>query len=139
MANEPVVIDTNVVFSALVSRNARLREALLIEPALRFCCPRFLFIELFKHKERILRFTELPEEEMLDFLNVILSRVEFVEEGAISIGTWIEARRLCFDVDEKDSPFVALTLHLGARLWSGDEELKRGLRAKGFDAFYTPV
>ena len=110
-----------------------------MEPALRLCCPRFLFVELFKHKERILRFTELPEDELLDFLNVILSRVEFVEEGAISIGTWIEARRLCRGVDEKDAPFVALTLHLGARLWSGDEELKQGLRAKGFDAFYTPV
>lgn len=138
MSSETVVIDTNLVFSALVSRNARLREAMLTEPALRLHCPRFLFVELFKHKERILRFTELPEEELLDFLHVVLSRVEFIEEGAMPIGTWVEARRLCREVDEKDTPFVALALHLHAKLWTSDEELKQGLRARGFEDFYNP-
>jgi len=31
-----------------------------------------------------------------------------------------------------------LTLHLDARLWTDDEELKTGLRAKGFDQFFEP-
>lgn len=62
-------------------------------------------------------------------------RPGFVEEGGIAIGTWIEARRLWREVDPKDTPFVALTLHLEGRLWIGDEELKAGLRARGFDRF----
>ena len=62
-----------------------------------------------------------------------------VEEGGIPIGTWMEARRLCRDVDLKDSPFVALTLHLDGRLWTGDDELKTGLLAKGFDHATSPL
>ena len=50
----------------------------------------------------------------------------------------MEARRLCRDVDAKDAPFIALTLHLNGRLWSGDAELKAGLRAKGYDRFFEP-
>ena len=62
----------------------------------------------------------------------------FVEEGAIPIGTWMEARRLCQDIDLKDTPFVALTLYLQRRLWTADAELKSGLRAKNFQDFFEP-
>ena len=47
-------------------------------------------------------------------------------------------RRLCRDVDSKDAPFIALTLHLDGRLWTGDDRLKAGLRAKGFARFFEP-
>lgn len=134
--NDAIVIDTNLVFSALVSRRAQLRELLLTEPGLRLVCPRFLFVELFKHKERIARATELPEDELLEFLNALLARLEFVEEAAIPVGTWVEARRLCRETDAKDIAFIALVLHLKCRLWSGDEELKAGLRSKGFERFF---
>lgn len=36
------------------------------------------------------------------------------------------------NVDLKDLPFVALVLHLKARLWTGDRRLTDGLRAKNF-------
>lgn len=64
--------------------------------------------------------------------------MNFVEEGSVPVGTWMEARRLCRDVDPKDMPFVALTLHLDGRLWTADDELKSGLRLKGFDRFFEP-
>jgi predicted nucleic acid-binding protein len=50
----------------------------------------------------------------------------------------VEARRLCRGIDDKDTPFVALAIHLKARLWTEDEELKRGLRARGFERFFEP-
>ena len=92
----------------------------------------------FKHKERIAEATTLSEEDLLECLSELLARVHFVEEGSITIGTWTEARRLCRDVDPKDAPFVALTLPLDGQLWTGDDELKAGLRARGFDQFYQP-
>ena len=49
----------------------------------------------------------------------------------------MEAYRLC-EVDRKDTPYVPLALHLDAELWTHDEELKTGLRAKGFDRFFEP-
>jgi hypothetical protein len=35
--------------------------------------------------------------------------MEFVNEANISLGLWMEAYRLCKDVDERDTPYVALT------------------------------
>ena len=134
--NPPIVVDTNVLFSALISQHSRVREILLMEAGLSFCCPRFIFSELFKHKERIVAATDLSEEELLDALNALFARIRFVDESAIPLGTWLEARRLCSGVDEKDTPFVALTIHLNAQLWTEDDELKKGLRAKGFGLFF---
>lgn len=134
-----VVVDTNILFAALVGRRARLREALLVEASVALFAPRFLFVELFKHQDRIVAATGLPKEELLDFLHGLLMHIHFVDEGAIPIGIWMEARRLCRDTDEKDTPFVALTLHLDGRLWTEDEALKEGLRNKGFARFYEPL
>ena len=136
--NPPVVVDTNILFAALVSRRSRLRETLLMETGVVFFAPRFIFTELFKHKERILAATNLPEDELLEAMNALFSRLSFEDEGAIPLGDWIQARQLCSGVDEKDTPFIALTIHLNARLWTEDAELKHGLRAKGFDHFFEP-
>lgn len=136
--NPPVIVDTNILFAALISSRSRIREILFTQDNLHFSCPRFLFVELFKHKERILKATELSEDDLLDALNALLARVHFVDEATVSVGTWLEARRLCSGVDEKDTPFVALTIHQHGRLWTDDEELKSGLRAKGFNLFFEP-
>jgi predicted nucleic acid-binding protein len=133
-----LVVDTNVVFALLLPREAVLRRRFLGDTTHTFFCPRFFLVELFKHKERIARASALPEADLLDCLHELLARIQFVEEGSISIGTWMEARHLCRDVDPKDTPFVALTLHLNGRLWTGDEELKAALRIKGFDRFFGP-
>jgi predicted nucleic acid-binding protein len=41
-------------------------------------------------------------------------------------------------VDPKDTPYMALTLHLAGRFWTEDQELQAGLRAQGFDHFFEP-
>jgi predicted nucleic acid-binding protein len=134
--NPQVVVDTNILFAALVGRQSRLREMLLTEAGINFCCPRFVFTELFKHKERILAATSLSEDELLEALNSLFAHIQFLDESAIPIGHWLEARRLCVDIDEKDTPFVALALYLNAPLWTEDDELKEGLGAKGFKSFF---
>lgn len=112
------------------------RRRFLVDSGQAFYCPRFFLVELFKHKERIARASDLDETELLECLHELLARLRFIEEGGIAVGTWMEARRLCREVDDKDTPFVALALHLEALLWTDDEELKTGLRARGFDRFY---
>ena len=138
MNDHKLVVDTSVFFSLLLRRDTSRRRIFLTDTALVFYSPRFLFVELFKHKERIVRASELAEEDLLECLHELLARVQFVEEGSVPLNIWMEARRLCRDIDPKDTPFVALTLHLDGRLWTSDEELKAGLRAKGIDRFYEP-
>lgn len=136
MSPTKLVVDTSVFFSLLLRRDGAQRRRLLTDRACIFYCPRFFLVELFKHKERIVRVSALSEEELLECLHELLARICFIEEGGIAVGTWMEARRLCRDVDPKDTPFVALALHLESPLWTDDKELKTALRAKGFERFY---
>ena len=109
------------------------RAPALSSSLLDFCC-----VELFKHKERLASASKLPEPELLEAVYALVSRVEFVNEAHLSVGTWVEAYRLCKGIDEKDTPYVALALHLEGRLWTEDDELKTGLRARAFDRFFDP-
>jgi predicted nucleic acid-binding protein len=133
-----VIVDANIAFKALCAHRGDLRDRLGPGAKLKFFSPRFLFVELFKHKERLASAARLPENELLEALHLLTNRIEFVTETDIPLGTWMEARRLCRKVDENDTPYVALTLHLEGRLWTDDGELKVGLQAKGFDRFFQP-
>jgi predicted nucleic acid-binding protein len=133
-----VIVDANIAFKALVSQRGNLRERLDQSANVKFYTPGFLFVELFRHKGRLARATGLKEDDLLAALHVLVSRLEFVNEANTALGLWVEAYRLCKDVDEKDTPYVALTLHLDGRLWTEDAQLKQALRAKGFADFFEP-
>ncbi|MDZ7318429.1 MAG: putative toxin-antitoxin system toxin component, PIN family [candidate division KSB1 bacterium] len=132
-----IVIDTNILFSALLSKETSLRKTLFSRDNY-FYSPNFVVAEIFKHKERILKYSKSEESDVYEFLNSILKKINFVNEDFISIENWQEAFRLCSDIDQKDTPFVALALELNAMLWTGDNKLKRGLIAKGFNSFFVP-
>jgi len=76
----------------------------------RFFTPNFLMVEIFKHKERILQKSKIGEDEVYEILYKTLHKINFVNEETISLGNFIEAYRLCVNIDENDTPFVALTL-----------------------------
>jgi predicted nucleic acid-binding protein len=133
-----VIIDANRIFSELIAGNHRLRQAFVSQPDTDCFCPKYVFIELFKHKEQIAAKTELEEPDLLSLLHSLLERIQFFDEDAIRIGSWTEAWRLCRDVDENDVAYVALTIELDGVLWTSDRKLEIGLRKKGFTKFYSP-
>ncbi|HWX21303.1 MAG TPA: PIN domain-containing protein [Candidatus Binatia bacterium] len=133
-----VIVDANIAFKSLKSDRGDLRQRLGPGEHPRFFTPRLLFVELFKHKERLVQASGLPEADLLAALQTLLSRMEFVNEANIPIGTWLEAHRLCRGVDEDDTPYVALTLHMDGRFWTEDKVLREALRARGFDRFLEP-
>lgn len=130
-----VVVDTNIIFAGLRSVSTSLREK-LSNPRYRFYAPKFLFVEIFKHKERILKHTSADEDIVLEYLSLLLYYIHFIDESIISNAEYLTAYSLCKDVDEKDTPFVALSLTLECDLWTRDVQLKTGLRAKGFNHFF---
>ena len=131
-----VIVDANIAFRALASGRGDLRSRLDFADEIRFIAPRFLFVELFKHKDRLLRAMGKSEEELLEALHALVASLDFADEAAIPIGTWLEARRLCAPTDPKDTPYIALALHHDAELWSEDAALKTGLIARGFNRFF---
>ncbi len=56
---------------------------------------------------------------------------------AISIENWKDTYKICKDIDEKDTPFVAFSLELGIPLCTNDKALCGGAKKTGFDNFVT--
>ncbi len=133
---EKVVIDTNILFSSLLLRNER-RRALLFSKEYQFYCPNYVFVELFKHKEKLMYCTKAEEAEVYEYLTHILEQIRFVNPALISPANKETAYQLCEDIDVNDTVFVALTLELQAMLWTGDKTLQNGLRHKNFDSFFV--
>lgn len=130
-----VVVDTNIIFAALRAKYSKVR-AILDQGRYLFYTPNFLIAEIFKHKERILRSSKSSEEETYEYLIKTLNKLSFVNENIISTGNFIAAYKLCKEIDEDDTPFVALSLELDCELWTKDEKLKEGLRRRGFNKFF---
>jgi predicted nucleic acid-binding protein len=132
-----VILDTNILFSAMLSSGSPLRQTLNNQDLV-FLAPNFIFLELFKHKEKLLKLSKQSEAEIYLFLNFLLERIQFISPDLVSTQAYRTAYELCKDVDEADTPFVALSLELSVALWTGDKRLKNGLHAKGFKNFFVP-
>ena len=91
-----------------------------------------VLVELFKRKEKILKTSQLKEEEIVTIYQILLKRINLYKEDLITIENLATAYELCRDIDETDTPHVALTIELGGLLWTGDKKLKQGLQSKGF-------
>ena len=126
-----IVIDTNIVFSALLSKNNQFRRVIYNQSLEIFTC-NFLFIEIFKNKDKLLKITSLTENELLKQLSNIFSKIKFMHEEIIPKEIYKKAFNLCKDIDETDTPFIALSLFLNIPLLTGDKKLKIGLKGKGF-------
>ena len=86
MSERRVVMDANIAFKVLSHGRDDLVESL--RPAGRLAkttlhAPRFLFVELFKHKERLVRASRLPEMEVIEALHALVVRIEFHDEALI--------------------------------------------------------
>jgi predicted nucleic acid-binding protein len=131
---EKIVVDSNIIFAALHSGNASVREK-LSNPLFSFYAPKFLFVEIFKHKERLVNRSKANPEKILEFLFILLHYINFINEDYISTRIYIDAYNFCKDVDVNDTPFVALSMAFNCRIWTRDEALKSGLALKGFTNF----
>lgn len=139
MADEqtPIIVDTSVLFSALVRERSKFAELLTRSEQSFYICE-FVFVELFKHKDKLIRASELAEEDLLRQLYTILRRINLFKENLIQYENRMQAFKLCQDIDENDTLHVALVLELNGLLWTGDKKLRTGLNAKGFDRFFDP-
>ena len=133
----PVVTDTNMLFSALLGRGSRFSETVSASER-QFYAGELALTELFKHKERIVEHSRLSEEEVVALYYKLVRKINLHKEDLIAPEHRRRAYELCHDIDETDTPHVALVFELDGELWTGDKKLKEGLREKGFDRFFEP-
>ncbi len=126
-----VVIDTNIIFSALLRSNSREIEILENQSHNVFYC-QLSTIEIFKHKEKLVTLSNLSEKEIISNYYQVLKHLRPVYEKEIPFEIREQAVKLCDELDLKDAVFVAAAIMLDAYLWTGDKKLRNGLEKKGF-------
>lgn len=138
MAQSKIIVDTNIIFSALLNKNSPFTDILLNSPH-KFYVAELVIVELFKYKDKIIKLSKLSEDDLLQFYHVILKRINLYKEDLIQTDNFKKAYNLCVDIDVNDTIHVALTLELNGKLWTGDNKLKKGLIQKKFNSFYEPI
>jgi len=129
-----VVVDTNIVFSALMNADNMMGEILLnADDRFRFYAPELLVEELDRYSVKLQKASKLSSEQLNESRTRVLASITLVSEYLIRKESWKEAYALIKDIDENDTPFVALALELEAKLWTGDRKLSIGLEALGKD------
>ena len=133
-----IVVDTNIVFSAILNSNSSIAKILLNSQAqFRFYSCNFLHTELIIHRNKLKKITKLSDNEIEELTFLITENITFINEELLPTKTIIATETLLSKIDLKDTPFVALNKHLKAKLWTGDKELINGLSKKGYKDIIT--
>lgn len=135
MKSNSIVVDTNLIFSALIPKSSKIRE-ILFDLNITFYSPNYLISEVYKHKDKLIKNSKLTESEFYLYFDGITERINFIPTELIGIKSRQKAYNLCKDIDLKDIPFVALAIDLDIPFWTGDKKLKEGLEKKGYSNFF---
>lgn len=128
-----IVVDTNIVFSALLNTNSRIAQIFIYNsPQFQFYSCAYLQTEIYKHRDKLLKITGLSESELLELENFITHNITFINEHLLPPQLVSETKTQLQNIDLFDVPFVALAKHLNAPLWTGDKKLYNPLKAQNF-------
>lgn len=131
-----IIVDANIVFSGILNTNGKIADLLInSNNLLDFIAPNFLRSEIHKHYGKLCRISRLSLDEIQEAEFQICKDITFISEEQIKSSSWLAAEKLVFDVDPKDIPYVAMSKHFRCKIWSGDKELMKGLKIKGFSNF----
>ena len=133
-----LIIDTNIVFSTLLNPNSKFGDLLLnYQDSVKFYAPELLIEEVNRYSDKIEKFSKLNSTQISICKSLLFRSIQFVSEELISDESWIKAIELTKDIDEDDTPFVALAIQMNSKLWSGDKKLTNGLLSKNSEIIYT--
>lgn len=129
-----IVIDTNIIFSALLNSNGSIGEVVFnSNNHFEFYSCSYLRFEIKNHWQKLKKISKLSDEELELSYALILSKIKFINEEIIPIEIWLESEKIVENIDLDDIDFVALTKFLNATLWTGDKTLYDGLKAITFE------
>ena len=127
------VIDSNILFGAIISSREIYFE---IIKKFDLYTPDFALKEIEKYEELILKKTKLDKKELNTFLVRLFRGITILPSIIIDKDSKQKAFELCKDIDEKDTPFIALAIELDIPFVTNDKKLHRELRKKGFSNIF---
>ncbi len=134
-----LITDSNILISALIKPKSVIASIFKDKSNIQFTAPDYIFEELSEHWLKIVACSDLTEKELKEELKYYKERIKLSYVKDIPTAILLKAHALVDDIDENDTFFIALHLHTGHRIWSGDEKLKKGLTEKGYGHFFIPM
>jgi len=128
-----IIVDTNIVFSAVLNSNNRIGKILLnSKEHFQFFTCNYLRTEIQRHRNKLLKLTKLTEDQLSELEDLVTQHITFIDERLIPQDILIKTEIQLKAIDPDDTVFVALAKHLEGKLWTGDLQLYNGLKAKRF-------
>lgn len=118
-----LVVDTNVIISALVKNSAS--RKIIVYSTFHLFTPSFTLEELRLHLDEICGKKGIDNEESLRVLNILFKYINVIDFD-FYVSKIERAKRIIGNVDENDVPFIALALSFdNGGIWSNDRHFLR--------------
>lgn len=125
---EKIIIDSNVLFSALIKNS--LTRKIILEYERFFLFPSYIFKEMEKYIKDLFRKSKMKKKDFDLLLNLILYKVNIVENEVLDKYRK-DAYEIVKCIDPDDVIFIACELaHQNSILWSYDKKLKKQTKVR---------
>lgn len=112
-----LVLDSNIIFSALIKKS-KTRD-LILSDLFELYAPEYIFNEIIKHKELLLRKSKLDQGDFDGLLLLLQKHIHLFTKEKYDKKMAI-AEDILRNIDITDSPFLALALAFNCSIWSND-------------------
>jgi len=76
-----IVVDTNIVFSAILNTNSRIAQILIYQnPKFQFYSCDYLQTEILRHRDKLIKLTRLSADELTELESFITQNITFINE-----------------------------------------------------------
>lgn len=133
-----LIVDSNIIFSAILNVDSRIGQILLTsERFYDFYAPKYVRDEIFNHQEKLKNIAKFENNDFIEVYELISKSIAILVHSIAGKKNYQKAFELCKNVDTGEIPFIAFSLYLKCKLWTGDKKLIKGLKDNGFDKIVT--
>ena len=117
------VVDTNIIFSALIKDS--ITRKILLSIKFEFFTPEYVFIEIQNHSEKIMERCDMDQDDFKMMIDTLMTDIMVVSTD--DFREFIQkAYDIMKDIDEDDTSFLALAMMLeGEGIWSNDPHFEK--------------
>ncbi|MFN8259255.1 MAG: PIN domain-containing protein [Bacteroidales bacterium] len=106
-----IVVDSNIVFSALLNINSRIGQILINgSKYYNFFSPEYIRQEIIEHQEKIKKIGKLTDNEFIEIYELIIRNITILNHTIIPKKIYKNASELCNSIDIDDTPLLHLQI-----------------------------